>query len=106
MSAAGAEAGSVVGRSSGAGAAFGIVGAISFCHCLNDLIQSLLPAIYPILKSAYSLDFAQIGLITLAFQITASLLQPLVGIYTDKHPRPYSLPLGMLLSLSGLTLLL
>lgn len=105
MSAGGVGAGAVLGERSGSRAAFGIVAAISFCHCLNDLIQSLLAAIYPILKEAYSLDFAQIGLITLAFQITASLLQPLVGIYTDRHPKPFSLPVGMLLTLSGLTLL-
>ena len=79
--------------------------AISFSHLLNDVMQSLLPAIYPILKANYALDFGQIGLITLAFQLTASLLQPLVGLYTDRRPLPYSLPIGMLASLCGLVVL-
>ena len=85
--------------------AFTVLIAISFCHFLNDTIQSLLPAIYPILKETYHLSFAQIGLITLAFQFTASLLQPLVGYYTDKKPQPYSLALGMTFTLCGLLLL-
>src|SRR5918993_3398707 len=72
-----------------------VLAAISFSHLLNDLIQSLIPAIYPILKSAFQLDFAQIGLITLTFQLTASLLQPLVGLYTDRRPSPFSLVVGM-----------
>ncbi len=63
-----------------------ILGAISFSHLMNDMIQSLILAIYPMLKANFSLSFAQIGLITLTYQITASLLQPVVGIYTDKHP--------------------
>ncbi len=79
--------------------------AISFSHFLNDTIQSLIPAIYPMLKTSFALDFGQIGLITLTFQLTASLLQPLVGIYTDKRPLPYSLAFGMGLSLLGLLLL-
>ncbi|MEO5626560.1 MAG: MFS transporter [Dokdonella sp.] len=78
---------------------------LSVCHLLNDMIQSLLPAIYPLLKQSFSLDFGQIGLITLVFQITASLLQPFVGIYTDKRPMPYSLAIGMGFTLSGLLLL-
>jgi len=78
---------------------------LSFSHFLNDLIQSLLPAIYPILKASYNLTFTQIGLITLTFQITASLLQPLVGLYTDRKPMPYSLSIGMGFSLCGLLLL-
>ena len=82
-----------------------ILGAISVSHGLNDLIQSLLPAVYPVLKSEFALDFGQIGLITLTFQITASLLQPFVGLYTDKRPKPYSLAIGMLASLCGLLLL-
>ena len=82
-----------------------ILWAISAAHLLNDLIQSLLPAIYPILKANYALDFGQIGLLTLAFQITASLLQPLVGLYTDRRPLPYSLPVGMAATLAGLLLL-
>ena len=82
-----------------------ILWAISAAHLLNDLIQSLLPAIYPILKANYALDFGQIGLLTLAFQITASLLQPIVGLYTDRRPLPYSLPVGMAATLAGLLLL-
>jgi len=82
-----------------------ILFAISFCHLLNDLIQSLIPAIYPLLKTSYNLSFAQVGLITLAFQLTASLLQPLVGLYTDKKAKPYSLSVGMGFTLIGLVLL-
>jgi len=84
---------------------FGILAAISFCHLLNDLVQSLIPAIYPILKESFQLNFTQIGLITLTFQISASLLQPLVGIYTDRRPMPYSLVFGMTFTLAGLLLL-
>src|SRR6266853_2735830 len=69
------------------------------------MIQSLLPAIYPILKSSYNLDFAKVGLITLTLQLTASLLQPLIGLYTDRKPQPYSLPFGMGFTLVGLALL-
>ncbi len=87
------------------GTVFMVLLALSFSHFLNDLIQSLLPAIYPILKASYSLTFTQIGLITLTFQITASLLQPLVGLYTDRRPMPYSLAVGMAFSLCGLLLL-
>ena len=76
--------------------------ALSFTHLLNDMIQSLIPAIYPIIKEAYRLDFGQIGLITLTFQVAASLLQPAVGLYTDKHPMPYSMVVGMGFTLSGL----
>ena len=85
--------------------AFTVLGAISVCHLLNDMVQSLLPAIYPILKQSFALDFGQIGLITLTFQLTASLLQPVVGLYTDRTPQPYSLPLGMAFTLAGLLLL-
>lgn len=84
---------------------YSILGAISFSHLMNDMIQSLILAIYPMLKANFSLSFGQIGLITLTYQITASLLQPLVGIYTDKHPKPYSLPVGMGFTLSGLLLM-
>lgn len=84
------------------GVAVSILVAISISHLLNDLIQSLLPAIYPILKENYRLDFGQIGLLTLTFQCTASLLQPLVGAYTDKQPKPYSLVAGMGFTLIGL----
>src|SRR5436853_741700 len=78
---------------------------ISFCHLLNDMISSLLPAIYPLLKESYHLDFAQVGLITLTYQCTASLLQPLVGLHTDRRSIPYSLPAGMGFTLIGLILL-
>jgi MFS transporter, FSR family, fosmidomycin resistance protein len=88
-----------------AGTAFSILGAISFCHLLNDMLQSVIPAVYPLLKSSYHLDFGQIGLITLTVQLTASLLQPLVGLYNDRRARPYSLPLGMGFTLIGLLLL-
>jgi FSR family fosmidomycin resistance protein-like MFS transporter len=79
--------------------------AISVSHLLNDTIQSLLPAIYPVLKNSFALSFAQVGLITFVFQVTASLLQPLVGTYTDRRPMPYSLTIGMGASLCGLLLL-
>ncbi|WP_441817862.1 MFS transporter [Lysobacter sp. TAB13] len=82
-----------------------ILAMLSVCHLLNDMIQSLLPALYPLLKQSFQLDFGQIGLITLTFQVTASLLQPLVGIYTDKRPMPWSLAIGMGFTLSGLLLL-
>ena len=82
-----------------------VLAAISFSHLLNDTIQSLLPAIYPILKTSYHLSFAQVGLMTLTLMLTASLLQPLVGLYTDRHHTPYSLVIGMGFSLVGLLLL-
>ncbi len=82
-----------------------ILVSLSFCHLLNDMNQSLVPAIYPILKQSYNLDFGQIGLITLAFQLTASMLQPVVGMATDKRPTPFSLPVAMGISLAGLLLL-
>ncbi len=85
--------------------AFPILGAISFCHMLNDMMQSLLPAIYPILKGGFDLSFGQIGLLTLTYQITASLLQPLIGLFTDSRPQPYSLPFGMGSTLLGLVTL-
>jgi FSR family fosmidomycin resistance protein-like MFS transporter len=85
--------------------AFPVLGAVSFCHLLNDMMQSLLPAIYPILKGGFGLSFGQIGLLTLAYQITASLLQPLIGRYTDRRPQPYSLPVGMGFTLTGLLVL-
>ena len=84
---------------------FGVILAISFCHLLNDMMQSLLPAIYPNLKAQFGLSFGQIGLVTLAYQITASLLQPLVGLYADRRPTPLALPGGTLFSLAGLTVL-
>ena len=85
--------------------AFGILLAISFCHMLNDMMQSLLPALYPMFKTSYRLNYAQIGLLTFTFQVTASLLQPLIGSYTDRRARPYSLATGMGFTLVGLTLL-
>jgi len=86
------------------GVLFRVLTAVSFCHLLNDMVQSLLPSIYPILKSSFRLDFGQIGLITLTYQITASLLQPVIGNYTDRRPMPYSLPIGMTVTLVGLIL--
>lgn len=85
--------------------AFTVLAAISFSHLLNDTIQSLIPAIYPILKASFALSFAQVGLLTLALMLTASLLQPLVGLYTDRRTTPYSLVIGMGFSLFGLLLL-
>ena len=84
---------------------FRVLGAISTAHMINDMMQSLIIAIYPILKGEFALSFAQIGLITLTYQLTASLFQPLVGLYTDKRPLPRSLPIGMTFTLSGLVLL-
>ena len=84
---------------------FGVIGAVSFVHVLNDMMQSVIVAIYPLLKGEFDLTFFQIGAITLTFQLTASLLQPVVGLVTDKHPLPYSLPVGMCFTLSGLLLL-
>jgi FSR family fosmidomycin resistance protein-like MFS transporter len=92
-------------RPAAEGTAFAVLLALSFAHLLNDLIQSLIPAIYPLLKDSFRLNFTQIGLITLTFQLTASLLQPLVGFYTDRHPRPFSLAVGMGFTLVGLLLL-
>ena len=85
--------------------AFGILGAISLSHLLNDMIQSLILALYPLLQSEFSLSFVQIGMITLTFQVTSSLLQPVVGYYTDKYPMPWSLPIGMCFTLCGLVIL-
>ncbi len=84
---------------------FRILAAISFCHLLNDMMQSLILALYPLLKRSYHLDFGQIGLITLTNQLTASLLQPLVGLFTDRRPVPYSLATGMGFTLTGLLVL-
>ena len=90
---------------SAAGTTFWVIGAVSFCHMLNDMMQSLLPAIYPTLKQSFHLNFAQIGLLTLAFQLTASLLQPVVGMVADRRPMPFSLPGGAVFTLTGLLLL-
>lgn len=85
--------------------ALNILAAISFCHLLNDMQQSVVPALYPMLKASYRLDFGQVGLITLTSTLTASLLQPAIGLYTDHRPKPYSLPLGMMFTLTGVLLL-
>ena len=85
--------------------AYRVLGAISFSHFLNDMIQSLILAIYPLLKGTFQLTFAQIGLITLTYQVTASLLQPMIGFYTDRQPKPYSLAFGMGCTLIGLLVL-
>jgi FSR family fosmidomycin resistance protein-like MFS transporter len=84
---------------------FAVILSLSFCHLLNDMMQSLVPALYPILKDSYGLSFGQVGLITLAFQCTASMLQPLVGMYTDRKPQPYSLMVGMGFTLVGLLMM-
>lgn len=82
--------------------AFAVIAAASFCHMLNDIMQSLLTSLYPLLKENYALDFVQIGLLTFAFQVTASLLQPAVGVVTDRWPMPFSLPTAMLSTCAGL----
>ncbi len=92
----------VIGRRQAGATSFAILGAISFCHLLNDLAQSLLPAIYPLLKSGFDLSFGEIGLLTLVYQGMASLLQPVVGLYTDRRPQAYSLPFGMGCTMLGL----
>jgi MFS transporter, FSR family, fosmidomycin resistance protein len=84
---------------------FNLLGALSFSHFLNDMMQSLIVAIYPLLKGEFHLSFAQIGAITLTYQACASLLQPVIGIYTDKHPKPYSLSIGMCFTLIGIVTL-
>ena len=92
-------------RSQATGPVLGVLTALSFAHLLNDAMQSLIPAIYPILKSALHLDFVHVGLITLTNQLTASVLQPFVGFYTDRRPQPFSLAIGMSFTLAGLVLL-
>src|SRR5690625_2519758 len=84
---------------------FPIIAAISFAHLLNDLMQSLLPAIYPMLKDEHGLTFVQVGLLTLTFQFSASLLQPVIGIVADRRPLPFSMAVGMGSTLVGLLLL-
>jgi FSR family fosmidomycin resistance protein-like MFS transporter len=91
-------------RAAGEQSAIGVLVTLSLCHCLNDIIQSLIPSIYPILKDDFYLSFTQIGLVTLTFQVTSSLLQPLIGHYADKKPRWYMLPVGMGSTLFGLLL--
>ncbi|MDS9874314.1 MFS transporter [Pseudomonas protegens] len=82
-----------------------IIGAVALAHLINDLIQAVLPAIYPMLKDSYGLTFTQVGLITLTFQLTASLLQPWVGYYTDRRPQPFLLPAGMICTLIGILMM-
>lgn len=82
--------------------AYAILLAISICHLLNDMIQSVIPAMYPMLKDNLGLTFAQIGIITFVFQLASSILQPFIGLYADRHPQPYSLSLGMFFTLAGL----
>jgi FSR family fosmidomycin resistance protein-like MFS transporter len=94
-----------VAKASATGPAYVVLGGISVSHFLNDTMQSLIPSVYPILKESYALDFTQIGLITLAFQFTASLLQPVVGHFTDKKAQPFSLAIGMGFTFFGLLLL-
>jgi FSR family fosmidomycin resistance protein-like MFS transporter len=96
---------SAAAKASAAGPAYIVLGGISLSHFLNDTMQSLIPSVYPILKESYALDFTQIGLITLAFQFTASLLQPVIGYFTDKKAQPFSLALGMGFTFFGLLLL-
>jgi MFS transporter, FSR family, fosmidomycin resistance protein len=95
----------IIGRSQSGSTAFAVLGAITFCHLLNDVMAALLPSMYPILKSSFRLSFGQIGLLALTFQITASLLQPLVGVYTDRRPQPYSLTAGMGCAVLGMVTL-
>ena len=92
-------------RSDATGTAMNILFSLSVAHMLNDTFQAMLPAIYPLLKDSYHLTFTQIGLITLTYQLTGSLLQPVVGFYTDRKPKPYSLPVGMGATLCGMALL-
>lgn len=88
-----------------AGAVLRVLLAVSTCHLINDMVQSLLPSIYPILKNSFRLDFGQIGLLSLTYQVVASLLQPLIGLYTDRSPMPYALAIGMCFTLLGIVML-
>ncbi|GEP01406.1 MFS transporter [Methylobacterium haplocladii] len=99
------QAGGGKAQLSAAAPTYAVLMGLSLSHLLNDTIQSLLPAIYPLLKASFALDFGQIGLIQMVFQVTASVLQPVVGLYTDRRPLPFSLAAGMLVSLAGLVLL-
>src|SRR5580704_8412678 len=96
---------SVVPRRIAEGTAFSIILALSFSHMLNDMMQSLIPALYPMIKGSYGLSFVQIGLMTTAMQVTSSMLQPLVGMAADHRPQPYSLAVGMGATLVGLLLI-
>ena len=102
------EAASATSAGSGTDAGqtvYSMIGAVAVAHLINDLIQAVIPAIYPIIKESYGLSFTQIGLITLAYQITASLLQPAIGLSSDRNPRPFLLPIGMAITLAGTLLL-
>ncbi|MBF0481556.1 MAG: MFS transporter [Desulfovibrionaceae bacterium] len=99
------QSGAGEGHGDPGGPVFAVIMAISVCHCINDMLQALLPAIYPILKTDLGLNFSQIGLVTLTYQMTASILQPLVGLYADRRPTPLALPSGPMLTLGGLALL-
>ena len=106
MAAAGAAAPDVAAQDgTGAQTRFRVLGAISFSHFLNDMMQSLIIAIYPLLKGEFHLSFVQVGVITLTYQVCASVLQPVIGIYTDKHPQPYSLSMGMGFTFIGIATL-
>src|SRR5215469_9201962 len=84
---------------------FPILAAVSVGHLLNDMVQSLLPSIYPILKSTFKLDFGEVGLLSLTYQVVASLLQPFIGMYTDRRPMPFALAFGMCFTLAGIIML-
>ena len=84
------------------GTGYAILFTMGTCHLLNDMIQSVIPALYPLLKDTFGFTFAQIGVITLVFQMTSSIFQPFIGLYADRHPQPYSLSLGMCFTLTGL----
>src|SRR5260221_14101816 len=84
---------------------FRILVAVTVCHLLNDMVQSLLPSIYPILKGSFHLNFSQIGLLSLTYQVVACLLQPFIGLYTARRPMPYALAIGMCFTLAGIVLL-
>ena len=96
---------SPTGTTSRTGTHLSVLVVLGLTHLLNDMMQSLIPASYPILKDAYALDFVQIGMITLTFQIAGAMLQPVIGLITDKHPAPYSPVVGMMFTLSGLVCL-
>ena len=95
----------ILTRPTASGTVVPVLGAVSICHLLNDMMQALLPAVYPILRGGFDLSFAQVGTLTLVYQVTASILQPLIGFYTDSRPQPYSLPFAMLASMVGLVTL-
>lgn len=84
------------------GTAFAILSMLAVCHMLNDMLQSIISAVYPLLKDSLLLNFTQIGLITLVFQLSSSIFQPVVGLITDRRPQPYSLPIGMAFSMIGI----